>query len=65
MPYQILIPDGVVAGFSEEHQIVQTTQDVNYVMTFDSYHHARMWKETYADQGYGLVSEEVMIVEVI
>lgn len=54
---------GIVAGFSEAHQIVQTTDRQGYEKRFVSVDAAQEFIDTYGDAGYGLTVADCEIVD--
>jgi len=51
-----------VAGFCDEHAVVQNTNSMDYTMFFDDPMKAEIFIKKYADCGYGLNSEDCKIV---
>ena len=54
---------GIVGGFSEEHQIVQTTCREGYEKRFMSVEAAQEFIDTYGDAGYALTVADCEIVD--
>ena len=61
--FYIKIPTGYVAGFNEEHLIVQTNPDPKFAMHFFTLREARGWVDRYVDAGYGLNRDSVTYEE--
>lgn len=60
----VLTPLGMVSGFSDEHQVVQTTEDQSLARKFPSWNWAKLFISKYGDAGYGLSSDLARIREI-
>lgn len=61
--FAISTKTGFVAGFSQQHQCVQTTTHTEYVKTFHTEHLAKRFIASYANAGYGFADKDAIIVE--
>ena len=50
-----------VAGFSHEHQVVQTTDSPETAKTFKTHTAARKWLISHSDCGYGISSADFRV----
>lgn len=55
--------NGIVAGFSKQHQIVQITDHPDYIKKFKTEGAATKWGKKYANAGYGMDSFTVKSIK--